>query len=228
MRFKMVALIAGVVLTMMMTSTAWAENINYNFSTGPSGKQGTQLTYTSGGISITANGYEFNPYYPRYGPPSLSEDLYVKKSGGDESGLGLANEDDHEIDTSEFIQLDLTNLANAGIFSGDLTIGGVQPGEGYSVCTSNTLGTLGTCGIYGTLDDTPFEISWSATDPIVGITAWVPEFGNCDTGVLLVDLSTNTPQSRTPEPASLLLVGTGLLGMAFACRRFSKRSCAKS
>lgn len=215
MRIKMAALVIAMV--MWMTAPAWAGTINFTQAT--SGKQGTQLTYTAGGYSITATGYQ-EGYYG-----NSATDLYVKKSGGDESGLGINNENDHEIDTAQFIQLDLTSLADAGITSGDLTIGSVQSGEGYGIYTSNKPGKLGALELTGTLDDSPFLVSWSATDPIIGVTAYVPKYGNRDADILLVSLSTtNDP---TPEPASLALMGTGLLGLALAYRRYSKFSLAK-
>lgn len=214
MRIKIAALAIGIAL---WTSPAWAGTIN--FTQGYSGKQGTQLTYSLDGATITAYGYQEG--YRGNSPT----DLYVKTSGGDESGLGINNEDDHEINDSQFIQLNLANLAGAGITSGDLTIGSVQRGEGYAIYDSNTVGLLGNLQLTGTLDETPFAISWSAADPIIGLTAYVPRNGNCAADVLLMSLS--TPNDPTPEPASLALMGTGLLGLAYAVRRYGKLSPAK-
>lgn len=216
MRIKTIALVAGIAL--WMTSPAWAGTITYNFMQASGGKQGTQVTYTVNGYSITAAGYQegFNSNTPT--------DLYVKKSGGDESGLGINNENDHEIDTSQFIQLDLSSLADAGITSGDLSIGSVQSGEGYAVYTSDQLDSLGNWQLNGTQDNSPFSVSWSANDPILGITAYVPKYGKESSDVLLMSLSATDP---TPEPASLVLMGTGLLALAFGYRRYSKFSLAK-
>lgn len=214
MRIKIAALAIGIAL---WTAPAWAGTIN--FTQGYSGQQGTQITYTLDGATITAYGYQEG--YSGNSPT----DLYVKTSGGDESGLGINYENDHEIDTSQFIQLNLSNLANLGITSGDLSIGSVQSGEGYAIYDSNKVGSLGSLQLTGTLDETPFSISWSATDPIIGVTAYVPKGGNYDADVLLMSLSTHN--DPTPEPASLALMGTGLLALAYGYRRYSKVSLAK-
>lgn len=213
MRIKIAALAIGIAL---WTAPAWAGTIN--FTQGYSGMQGTQLTYTLDGTTITATGYQ-------EGWPNSKTDLYVKTSGGDESGLGINNEDDHEIDTSQFIQLNLSNLAGLGITSGDLSMGSVQSGEGYAIYDSNKVGLPGSLQLTGTLDETPFSISWSAADPLIDVTAYVPKNGNCDADVLLMSLSTHN--DPTPEPASLALMGTGLLALAFGYRRYGKVSLAK-
>ncbi|MGH9397382.1 MAG: PEP-CTERM sorting domain-containing protein [Terriglobia bacterium] len=224
MRLKIAALIAGIA---MMTSPAWATSANINFSACPSGQTcpgqiGVSQTYNAGGYTVTAYGFEKNS-----DGVFVAGNLYVKQSGGDESGLGLANEHDREIDTNQFIQLDFTNLANAGITSGSLMIGSVQSGEGYGIYTSNQVGTLGSLDLNGTLDKTYLPISWTANDPIVGVNAYVPTHGSSGSDVLLMNFSANPP-SPTPEPASLALMGTGLMGLAFVYRKYAKTSLAKN
>lgn len=222
MRRKIAGVIVGILLA---TTTAWDGTINFNFSQKLSGAYGSQLSYTSGGYSITANGFGQNT--SNLGPSIILMNLYVTTSGGDESGLGLAATDDHEIGIQQFIQLDLRNLANIGILSGNLTIGSVQPGEGYRVCTASALGSLGACSNTSNLANTPLEVSWSANNPILGVTPHVPAGGNGDADVLLTALSAATPQTPTPEPESLALMGTGLIGVGLICRRYSRLSGSK-
>jgi hypothetical protein len=208
MKFKFAAILLGALLWAAMP--AHADTVTYDFGGCPMGHTcpggiGTSQTYTSGAFTITAYGFNLD---------GSATPLYVKMSGGDETGLGLARKSDFEIQTDSMIQLDFTNLANAGILSGMLTLGSVQGGEGYTICESNTIGLLGGSCFSGTLDMTAFPISWSKADPILSITA------NSHDVLLVSESSTFT---QTPEPATLTLVGTGLL---FAIRRF--RSSAAS
>lgn len=207
MKFKLAALVLGAALC--VASPGWATTITYDFGSGSPGAIGTSQTYTAGGITITA--YGFNP--------SGADNLYVKQSGGDETGLGLADGTaDHEIQVGSFIQLDLTNLAAKGVDSGFLTIGSVQSGEGYSICTSSAIGTLGTTCSTGNTNFSPVAISWSSADPIVGLTATAGD-------VLLVNSMTTEP---TPEPGTVTLLGAGVLmlgAMMFRRFRSSAASC---
>lgn len=223
MRIRTVALVVGIV--MWMTAPAWAGTLDYNFADGYSGQQGTSITYTTKGFSITASGFQ-----EQWSGKDQPTDLYVKTNGGDESGLGIANENDHEIDTNQFIQLDLSSLTSDGIFGGNLSIGSVQSGEGYAIYTSGTSGQIGDLELTGIEDMTPFFVSWTAADPYVGITAWIPKDNNWrnqepHSDVLVMSLDPNP--SPTPEPASLLLMGTGLFGLAFVFRKYGKVSPAK-
>ena len=145
----------------------------YDFTKCPSSNPGcvanaslgtSQVTYTNGGISITANGYITLP---------TPTDLYFKVgASASEIGLGLAVTTDFEIGPGNFIQLDLTNLAAAGITSGTLVIGSVQTGEGFRICTSASLGVMGVCGanvVGGDIDTV--TVHWTKATPIVGVTA---------------------------------------------------------
>ena len=136
-------------------------------------------------------------------------DLYGKTSGGDENGLGLTGSGDFEIGTNQMVQLDLTNLINAGATSVTLQIGSVQSGEGYDIWEGSTLGSSGSLVITnGQLDETPFTVNLNSKDPYLGVSAYADD-------VLLSSLAA----SPTPEPGTLALLGTGLLAFGFGLRR---------
>jgi hypothetical protein len=63
---------------------------------------------------------------------------------GDEYGLGIAGTAQNEIDTSHFVQLDLSAVINSGATNPQMVVNSVQCGQSYSLYGSNTLGTLGT------------------------------------------------------------------------------------
>ena len=64
---------------------------------------------------------------------SRPDRLYVKNEGAeeDEIGLGISDESDHEINSTHFIQLDLSNLIGIGINGGILDIGSLADALGF-------------------------------------------------------------------------------------------------
>jgi protocatechuate 3,4-dioxygenase beta subunit len=122
----------------------------WNFNL-PTGNQGMSKTYTVDGLMITAYGFNNN------GTPTA---LYGKNDGGDENGVGIASDGDHEINLTNFVQIDLSNVIANGALSAQMMVGSVQSGEKYNVYGSNTLGSIG--DLLGpadrTLDNTFFSV----------------------------------------------------------------------
>ena len=125
-------------------------SIMWDFAT-PSGLLGTSASYTVSGVSVTAYGFS------NAGAPKA---LYGNNRGFDESGLGInGTAADNEIDTANFVQLDLNNLINRGATNLQMTVESVQATEAYNVYGSNTLGVIGTALITNsTVDNTAFTV----------------------------------------------------------------------
>ena len=172
---------------------------SYNFAACPASNPGCTanaalpptVTYTNNGISITANGFSGLP-------GTLSPQNLFFKNGGSfaETGLGIAGSAENEIAPGFAIQLDLTNLAKAGVTSGTLTIGSVQVGDSFQICHSAALGLIGTCsspvaGNAGAIF--PVAVTWSVADPIISVIAG-PNTAHTADNVLLVG------QFTTPNP----------------------------
>lgn len=109
----------------------------------------TTESYTSGGYTITASGYDNN------GGIGTPTQLYFKNvgpiNGAFETGLGVNNTADHELQAGsstsnpfDFIQLNLTSIVAAGATNGAVNVTSVQSGEAFTIFGSNTAGTLGT------------------------------------------------------------------------------------
>src|SRR3979490_3259517 len=97
--FSLAGLLAATALGL---SSAQAAIITWDFSS-QTGNLGTTEGYTSGGISITAAGFTSDSF-------AHTTDLYGKNGGGgDEKGLGLNNDPDHEISGDNIIRIDFSN-----------------------------------------------------------------------------------------------------------------------
>lgn len=113
---------------------------NQNASLGSSSH-----TYTVNGFSITA--YGFNNVI---GGPDTPHTLYYKNTGGGfDHGLGITGTSDNELQNDhgtplQYIQFDFASILALGFTNGQLAASSVDPGEGWTIYGSNTLGSLGT------------------------------------------------------------------------------------
>jgi hypothetical protein len=176
---------------------AQANTITYTFQENGVGNLGHTSTFTESGISLTVTA-------------SPGQDLYAKNQGGDETGLGIAAEEDHEIDGNSFIQITVPTAPGSNLKT--ITLGSVQPGELARIFFSTTLGTLGT--LQGVLtSDNPFDIS-SFGPGYIGIAG-----GGTGGADVLLDTLTAEVITVPDGSSTVTLLGIGLTGVALIRRR---------
>ena len=201
-----VKLAVTLALATALTGPAFAATISF-----AGGGELNSSTETYG--VVTAYGFNGN---------GTATDLYGKGTHnglGSEDGLGIDDttySNDNEIDAFHFISLDVSKVT--GPFS--LSIGSTQDNEGFSICYESAKGVSGGphCTQYSSPTSDPFTVSGlnSSNGDFVRIGADFRETGPDN---VLVNTLTYTPASPTPEPSSLIMLGTGILGAAGAIRR---------
>jgi hypothetical protein len=150
----------------------------------------------------------------------------VKHGGANETGLGTTIDVNNEIGPREFVSLDMSNLVSQSIFSGTLILESLQSGEGYTICTDTSVGTLSascSSGGAGSLTTPPVPVSWTSSAHFLGITGL--NAGNSAANILIDGLTTPTvvpPPPPVPEPATLTLFGLGIAGLARLRRKLVK------
>jgi PEP-CTERM motif len=182
------------------TLAAHAAPVTINFNTLGGGEGSTFTTYSESGFTVSA---QSGSWFVASGGGSFgdpSPDIGAQPSGtlAVTDGGGLFN----------FDSLDL------GIFSADggaadYTITGFSGGTAVYTQMGSLSGS--TAGTFVTLD---------GTDQSTSITSFTIALSGNPLGVNVDNIDLNTvPASVTPEPSTLALFGTGILGLAGAARR---------
>lgn len=233
----------GLVLAMFAAGPAFAGNVNINF--GGSGPLGATQPFLSG--AVVAYGYECSATDATTGGTlsnCMPNNLAEKMDGPTETGLGLMGEGNGEneigfdsTDADFLLGLDVSGLLKLGATSMTLSFGSVQPGEAYAVLgygfnpftagsfTLDNTNTKAFVGNDGTTTDQVFSSTFNLNTEDQFLVILSPcafaenpadKQGPCGGNVLLGSLNSNVP---TPEPGTLALFATGLLGLGFGMRR---------
>jgi hypothetical protein len=170
----------------------------WNFATTPNASLGTNTnTYYSNGVGINATG---------------STNLFYKQQGGiggaGETGLGLACCDsDHEINPGQSIILNLSSLFSKNVTGVSLMLGSIQNGETGQVCDA-----FESCVTFGSGNDSKLVSIFGLFTDMKKHHSGLLTISSGTGDVLINQLQVTT--SAVPEPSSLMLMGTGLVGLA--------------
>ena len=204
------------VSALAFTATAASAVITWDFRNGPgglSGEQGHEVTFTStdGMFQTIASAWEdasggtsANVFVSTAGVP-LNHGLGVKSSLDGQFANQLDN-----IDIEEWLSFE--KLAGIAFFTGIEISSGFQ--DGFTIYGSNTADGMDAILAQGTMTQAPQTIFFNASGfDFIRVT---PTSGDA------YRISTLFA-APVPEPGTLLLIGSGLVGMGITARKRSRR-----
>jgi len=192
------SLITGALFLWPLSASA----LSYSFDS-PLGNIGNTHIYSvAGAPNITASGFLNDGH---------TADLFGKNDSPSESGLGINNENDHEIDNLHFVQLDLSGLWAISPSGLTMTIGSAQSGEGFNLFGSNSLSSLGT-------QLSGYTTSTSGDVTTVTFGSLPNNFKYLGVQATNGDVLIDTLAVNVPEPMTYLILGAAL-GLVFLAKR---------
>ncbi len=196
-------------------------DILWNLPGAHTGTLGTSQSFTSvsGGYDLTAYGYT-STEQTSTPPQSLTltgpTDLYGKNGGSGETGVGIASDTQHEVNTTSAVALDLSKSYKPGDGNVTITIGSVQNTEGFAVFGGSLPVTTPTLGAPYKLTDYLGQVTNNGSNNTVyTFTVTANEMATANDVLYVTATSHNVVIesiniASVPEPGTITMLLTGL------------------